>query len=158
MQHVGWKLVRISDGAVVQEWGGVYGRCAQMPNPLILPTGDQICAPVVGVEYSGYRLDAWMMGPPASAVKLEAQRRILALTNSPDLFAGLVKQMNANMRTGWLNDKRLRGQTLTIEEEAEAAALRTFAAAVMAIRERCNEIEALDPIPSDYDADSRWPA
>lgn len=91
-------------------------------------------------------------------IKAEAQRRILALTGSSDIITGLIKQSNAHMRSSIINDKRLRGEALTEAEEAEAATLRAVAAAVAAIRARSNEIEAIDPIPDDYDDDKRWPA
>lgn len=90
------------------------------------------------------------------AVKDEAQRRIIAMTGATDIISAMIKQSNANMRANELNDKRLSGQELTAEEMAESAALRSFATAIKAIRARSNEIEAMDPIPSDYRADARW--
>lgn len=92
------------------------------------------------------------------AVKAECQRRIIALTGTTDLIACVIKQSNANMRANELNDKRIAGQVLTAGEEAEATALRNLALAIKALRARSNEIEALVPIPADFDADARWGA
>lgn len=91
-------------------------------------------------------------------VKAEAQRRIVALTGATDLQSCLIKQLNANMRANELNDKRLTGGELTIEEAAEAAALRGLAESIKSVRAASNEIEAMSPIPADYADDSRWVA
>lgn len=96
------------------------------------------------------------LGEQVAAVKTEAQRRIIALTGVADLTSCLVKQLNANMRANELNDKRLSGDTLTVEEDAEAGVLRDLAIAVKAIRVKSNEIEAMNPIPLDYNDDSYW--
>jgi hypothetical protein len=91
------------------------------------------------------------------AVKTEAQRRIVALTGKVSIIDCMIKQSNANMRASELNDKRISGGTLTEAEEAEAAQLRGLAAAIKAIRAKSNDIEAMDPIPLDFAADSYWP-
>ena len=91
-----------------------------------------------------------------AAVKAEAQRRIIALTGQTDLIACMIKQSNANMRANELTDKRVSGGTLTAEEELEAPALRNLATALKAIRAASNVIEAMDPIPLDYCADTYW--
>lgn len=88
-------------------------------------------------------------------VKAEAQRRIVVLTGATDLTTCLIKQLNANMRANELNDIR-HERTLTVEEEAEAAALRNLAAAIKHIRARSDAIEAMSPIPADFADDSRW--
>lgn len=92
-----------------------------------------------------------------AAVKAEAQRRIIALTGQTDLIACMIKQSNANMRANELTDKRVSGGTLTPAEEAEASALRNFAAALKAIRAASNTIEAMEPIPTDYCSNTHWP-
>jgi len=99
-----------------------------------------------------------LRGPLAEPVdiKAEAQRRIIALTGAADLNGCLVKQLNATMRANELNDKRIGGAQLTEDEEAEAAGLRALAAGIKAIRARSDAIEALSPIPADFDADQRW--
>lgn len=88
-------------------------------------------------------------------VKGEAQRRIVVLVGATDLTSCLIKQLNANMRANELNDIR-HERPLTPQEEVEAAALRGLAAQIKHIRDRSNVIEAMQPIPSDYTADSYW--
>ena len=94
--------------------------------------------------------------PTADDVRAEAQRRIIALTGTSDLIACMIKQSNANMRANEFNDKRLRGEKLTAAEDAEAAALRSLADKIKAIRVASNVMEPAPP--ADYKADSRWPA
>lgn len=94
--------------------------------------------------------------PSLAHVKAEAQRRIVALTGASDLTGCFIKQFNANMRANELNDKRLSGGTLTAAEESEAQALRDLASAIKAIRAKSNAIEAMSPIPVDYDKDIYW--
>jgi hypothetical protein len=94
--------------------------------------------------------------PSVLHVKAEAQRRIIAVTGTTDLMSCLIKQLNANMRANELNDKRVNGEALTQDEQAEAERLRTLANAIKSIRARSNDIEALSPIPRDYDSDTRW--
>ncbi len=66
-QQVGWKLTD-AEGNVVNQWGGIWGVIPDTPNPLVLPNGDQVCAPAVGVDYDGYTLVAWMMDEPPPVV------------------------------------------------------------------------------------------
>lgn len=89
-------------------------------------------------------------------IKAEAQRRIISLTGAADIQSCLIKQLNANMRANELNDKRVSGGVLTQEEETEASSLRYLAFAIKHIRSRSNEIEALDPLPSNFASDEWW--
>jgi hypothetical protein len=93
--------------------------------------------------------------PGTNHVKAEAQRRIILRTGANDLTGCLIKQLNANMRANELNDIR-HTRAWTTEEAAEAEALRTLAADIKIIRAKSNVIEAINPIPMDYAADSRW--
>lgn len=95
---------------------------------------------------------------PASVdrVRLEAQRRIMALMGARDLTHCLIKQLNANMRANELNDKRASGGELTPEENAEAQMLRSMADAIKAIRAASNVLEASPP--ADYRDGRHWPA
>jgi hypothetical protein len=90
-------------------------------------------------------------------VKAEAQRRIIALTGASDLTTTMIKQLNASMRANELNNKLATGGTLTTKEQGEADALKALAAAIKAIRAASDVLEAMDPIPSDYNDDSNWP-
>ena len=87
-------------------------------------------------------------------IKQECQRRIIAITGVSDLIACVIKQSNANMRANELNDKRANGETLTAQEEAEAAALRSLAATIKALRARSNELEV--SLPVDFTNDVHW--
>lgn len=63
---VGYKLIDIKTGATVSEWGGDWGQSPGIPNPLVLPNGDQVSGAQPGETYSErYRLDAWVMDAPA---------------------------------------------------------------------------------------------
>lgn len=155
---VGYKLIHSPTDTEVNAWGGVYGQCPGIPNPLLLPTGDQICGAVIGVDYGEYRLDEWVAPPTAIQIKQEAQRRIIALTGAADFNTCIVKQLNALMRVGELNNKLALGGTLTELEFAEATSLQSLADTIKELRAISDEIEALDPIPDDYASDERWEA
>ena len=90
------------------------------------------------------------------AVKAEAQRRIIVVTGATDMTGCLVKQMNAQMRAAELINIKTEGGALTAEQQVESDALKALADAIKYIRARSNDIEALDPIPSDFAADVRW--
>lgn len=91
------------------------------------------------------------------AVRMEAQRRIIALMGARDFQHCLIKQLNANMRANSLNDKRLLGDGLTSEEQIEAATLRGMETAIQAVRDASNVLEAMETIPLDFASNSRWP-
>jgi hypothetical protein len=129
------------------------------------PSHDQrvetLSGPVLQIEQNRV-LRVWTIKPRPrdevlAQVRAEAQRRIIAMMAARDFEHCILKQLNANMRANELNDKRTSGYTLTAEEEAEAALLRAMAAAIKAVREASNILEAMETIPSDFDADSRWP-
>jgi hypothetical protein len=75
METVGYKLVD-ENGLVISSWGGVWGQCPAIPNFMILPNGDHVHCPEIGVPYSGCSLLPWEMGAPepspvASTVTVE---------------------------------------------------------------------------------------
>ena len=92
----------------------------------------------------------------AQDVKAECQRRIIALTGVTDLLNCLVKQMNMQMRAAEIINIKASGGVLTEQQVAEAAALQAIADRIKALRARSNEIEAINPIPSDFASDARW--
>ncbi len=51
-------------GGEVRRWGGSWGQAPGIPNPLDLPNGKQILAPVVGEDYEGFTLSEWLMDEP----------------------------------------------------------------------------------------------
>lgn len=64
---VGYRLVNGS-GLFVREWGGVWGQCPGLPNPLILPTGEHVHAPLLNTDYKSFTLVEWIMDEPAPTV------------------------------------------------------------------------------------------
>lgn len=62
---VGYKLIKIEDNAVIEQWGGLWGQCPGIPNPVVLPNGDHVHAPSLDTDYQGYKLVMWEMDPPA---------------------------------------------------------------------------------------------
>lgn len=72
---VGYKLIEVATGKVIQEWGGTWGQCPGVPNPITLPNGDIVYGPVVNTDYSGYMLIPWEMVDPGPVVPTEISRR-----------------------------------------------------------------------------------
>lgn len=71
-QIVGYRLRNIASGRIVETWGGVWGQCPTPPNPITLSNGDQVCAPEIGVDYSGCVLEEWWMDEPPAPVPQQA--------------------------------------------------------------------------------------
>jgi len=61
---VGYKLIKIDDGSVLERWGGTWGQCPGIPDILFLPDLIQILGPELNVDYRGYRLITWEMADP----------------------------------------------------------------------------------------------
>jgi hypothetical protein len=92
--------------------------------------------------------------PTIDDVRLEAQRRIIALVGATDLMSCLVKQLNANMRANELNDIQ-QAREFTQQESAEATYLRSLATQIKSIRAASNVLEP-NP-PSDFNDNKYWP-
>lgn len=75
---VGYKLIDAQGGEHAQ-WGGVWGQCPGVPNPVILPGGDHVHAPSLNVDYGGYMLVEWLMDEPPPPVPEFITRRQCAL-------------------------------------------------------------------------------
>lgn len=93
--------------------------------------------------------------PTANDVRVEAQRRIMALLGATTLEGCIIKQLNANMRANELNDLR-HSRTLDAAELAEASALRGLAEQIKAIRAASNVLEPSPP--NDFTDNSHWPS
>ena len=65
---VGYRLTDISNQGIVREWGGIWGQCPGLPNPIVLPGGDRVHAPSLNEDYGGYILTEWEMEEPAPTV------------------------------------------------------------------------------------------
>jgi len=98
--QVGYKLIEIASGKVNQEWGGTWGQCPGVPNPINLPDGSQVCGMQEGDECNGYRLSAWMMEPPPPAIPQQvpmwAVRTVLQNDGLFDQADALVKASTDN--------------------------------------------------------------
>lgn len=78
-QIVGYKLIDEKTQQPIDQWGGIWGVCPGTPNPLTLPTGNQIWGAKVGESYNGFYLEAWEMEQPAPTsddVNRERDRRV----------------------------------------------------------------------------------
>jgi hypothetical protein len=82
-------------------------------------------------------------------VKAEAFRRIT------ELFP-LWKQINHNQRRNELLLKRLDGEALTVEEQAEGEAMRDIQRGIEAIRTASDVLEEMTPIPIDFQGNKHW--
>lgn len=83
------------------------------------------------------------------AVKAEARRRILA---------AYPEWQQANMTARGVELLQIQvARGLSDRERAEVAALQEAWDWIKAVRVTSDTIEALDPIPDDYDDDERWP-
>lgn len=100
MELVGYKLINISDGSVVEQWGGIWGQHPNIPNPISLPNGDIIYSPELDTEYSGYELMRWEMEPPPPAVPQQvpmwAVRTVLQNDGLFDQAQGLIEASSDN--------------------------------------------------------------
>lgn len=108
------------------------------------------------IEIDRVRIVRSFPPPSISDVRNEAQRRIIELMGARDFEHCLIKQLNANARAVALTDKRVLGEPLTSEEQAEAQALRSMKTAIDAIRAKSNILEGMEPVPSDYTSDHHW--
>jgi hypothetical protein len=71
---VGYKLVGVL-GDVYQTWGGIWGQCPAVPNPVELPNGEIVYSMEIEVYYSGYKLIEWRMQEPPPPVPQSISRR-----------------------------------------------------------------------------------
>jgi hypothetical protein len=60
---VGYKLLNES-GEAINQWGGVWGQCPAVPNPVTLPNKDVVYSMELNVDYSGYTLVEWKKEDP----------------------------------------------------------------------------------------------
>lgn len=88
-QLVGYKLID-SNGSVIEQWGGTWGQCPGVPNPIYLPNGNHIFSAEVGVDYDGFTLVDWMF---SDAECLQAERENMACTP----FQGRIALSEANL-------------------------------------------------------------
>lgn len=96
MEQVGYKLVNEA-GDVLETWGGLWGQCPGIPNPITLPNGDIVYGPQVDVYYGGVKLVPWMMDAPIpQQVPMWAVRTVLQNDGLFDQADALVKASTDN--------------------------------------------------------------
>lgn len=68
MELIGYQLIEVETGNVIQEWRGgfVNGNVVRetVPNTIVLPNGNIVCAPDVAANYNGYMLTELFVEPP----------------------------------------------------------------------------------------------
>lgn len=82
---VGYKLTD-NAGTVYQQWGGTWGQCPGVPNPIKLPNGAIVNAPSLNTAYEGYMLIEWWMNEPPPPVPEYISRRQAATQLRNDQF------------------------------------------------------------------------
>lgn len=175
---VGYKLINQSN-AVIQSWGGTWGQCPGVPNPVILPTGEHVHGGGLGDMGSGYTLVAWEMEhPPATTdnVILERERR-LALgfdynfgdSRGTHRIGTAPQDMN-----GWDEVSKVASAMVVLGQPTATISITTNTGSVTVtamewqqiliaaaqfrrpIWTKSFQLEAMSPIPADYTNDSYW--
>lgn len=86
MEQVGYQLVD-NTGAIIQEWGGIWGQCPGVPNPIYCPDGTVVYAPEINVDYGGVKLIPWMMDQPATPIPQQVPMwAVRTVLQNDDLF------------------------------------------------------------------------
>jgi hypothetical protein len=125
---VGYQLVISNDpSTVVQSWGGTYGQCPEIPNPLTLPNGDQIASPQLRQDYAGWMLMPWSMDGPSSAL-LDGTVFIALLTDAEYVAIQAACQTNATIGRWW------NAMTMTNHVDVADVASQAAAAAMVAAK------------------------
>jgi hypothetical protein len=82
MEHIGWSLVD-RDGAEVAHWGDDAGVTHGIPNPLILPNGDQVCGLTEETTIGEYHLmKRFLVDSPPSPYHKATSRLVGMVFNS----------------------------------------------------------------------------
>lgn len=186
MDLIGYKLVEDISGTVVREWGGTFGQCPGIPNPVVLPVnGEHVCGWVPGSSVNGYTLTEWRAVSPTTAgdVNRERDRRLrqfvfggkaydfcdgrgsdinIAGAGTLALAAIIAGAQPGNLR--WANADTDFGwiaadNTMTTMDAQTCLLFAQAAAAWKAGHiHTARVIKNLETIPADYAADARWPS
>ena len=106
---VGYRLIEEKTGEAVQYAGGEWGKCPDIPNPLVLPNGDHVCGANYGDSFNGYRLDAWEMDEPAPQPKTVFDGADFMARVTDEEYAAITGSNNIQVRR-WLDTFRLHGE------------------------------------------------
>lgn len=104
MEIVGFKLVD-ADNNVYKQWGGIWGQCPALPNPIFLPNGLHVYSPSLDVDYDGYKLVVWEMEEPAPTVPaFVTPRQVRLLLLQQNLLAdveAMIAQQDEATKITW---------------------------------------------------------
>lgn len=176
----GYKLINEKTGEAVQSWGGVWGQCPAPPTVLFLPSGEHVHGAKVGERFVGYQLVEWDQeapAPTAEAVAAEASARLsrgFDFTFPDDRGTHRIGTTARDM-AGW--DEVTKGalaaiflgageKTFVISTDTgltECTALEWMAIVGAATLFRqpiwaaSFSLQAMTPIPTDYQNDKYWP-
>lgn len=118
----GYRLINIANGDVVSSWGGTWGQCPGVPNPISLPNGDYVHAPSINIDYAGYMLTEWMVDepapvPPESITRRQCALQLLALqTITPEEALAMVKTAEVPAAVSSVFDQAVNNGTMTPEQ------------------------------------------
>lgn len=179
--QVGYNLVEVSTGNIVEHWGGIWGQCPGEPNPVTLPNGDIVYGMKQGDTASGYLLEPWMMdqpSPTADDVIIERSRRLavgfdynFGDAQNPDIqhVGTTPSDMNGwNEVTAWANSQvALNNTTATVDILTDNGTATVTAIEWMKVVNASTEfrqpiwafsfaLQAMNPIPYDYTNDKYW--
>ena len=111
MEVVGYKLVD-ADNNAYKEWGGIWGQCPALPNPIFLPNGLHVYSPYLGVDYGGYKLVEWEMEEPAPSVPYSiTPKQVRLLLLQQNLLANveaMIAQQDEATKITWQYDSEFR--------------------------------------------------
>jgi hypothetical protein len=78
---VGYQLVDQNE-EIIQSWGGIPGQYPSIPDTILLPNGDQVHCPEIGILYESWTLKNWMMDSPVPAQNELISSLILAASQT----------------------------------------------------------------------------
>ena len=149
-------LIQIADGVVIAVIREVARNPATDPNSpdwTEFPAGKAVPGMVM--------VDGILQAPPpppptVEDVRAEEQARMIALLGARD--PAHLEILISNGSREAIRLIRKGAENWTPEEAIRAAQIEAIDAALAAIRAASNALEAMVPIPDNYDDDGRWPA
>ena len=101
---VGYKLIDLQNN-VINQWGGTWGQCPGIPNPIFLPNGLHVHSPQINFDYGGYTLVEWEMEEPAPSVPTSVTpRQVRLLLLQQNLLASveaMIAQQDEATKITW---------------------------------------------------------
>lgn len=138
MERIGYRLID-KRGNIAKEWGGSFGNVPGIPNPLVLPNGDQVCGAVLDGTYDGYTLVSWDAERPPQTV-FDGAEFLGRVTD--DEYAAIIAAAAQNAQLArWLDIFRLRGEIDVAGTTAQAAKAGMVALGLLT-QERADEVFA----------------